>query len=158
MITLRYSYQKLQSVEHRHVNLWYSKQLTEIWCLKDCIFICISIYWPIKKQMFHNTTFLPHFHCKKKWFFLLLICLVWWLARKNIKNVKFLGLYFAYNSKSIHRKVSHLVRLIHWDVQYKFKFRFLRIMLAVLYQLLLQMMEMLGLWDRVEQVSSAGLG
>ncbi len=45
------------------------------------IVIYVYFYGPIKKQMFHNTSFLSYFHWKKC---LWLLCLVWWTFRKNI--------------------------------------------------------------------------
>ena len=58
--------------------------------------IVIYVYFcrPIKNKMFHNTSFLPHFHWKKclSW-----LGLVWWIFRKNISKLKNfdLGSYFC---------------------------------------------------------------
>ena len=65
------------------------------------ILICMYFYGPIKKKMFHNTSFLPHFHWKKSvWH----DC-VWYdkdLERiiSKMKNLD-LGSYFCHNSKSV---------------------------------------------------------
>ena len=79
MITLWYTYQKLLNVEHHH---------------------CISMPGPIKKQIFHNISFLPHFSLIKVF---VIIVLVRWLFRKNILKIENFDLgsshIFACNSK-----------------------------------------------------------
>ena len=81
---------------------------TKIWDLKDCN---VHFYLPIKKQMFHNTSFLPHFRRK--------LCLVWWRYRKNISKKKkkiltFVHFFFAYITQNqYYSKGPHLVILGH---------------------------------------------
>ena len=60
------------------------------------IVICMYFYGPVKKNIFHNTSCLPHSH------------LVWWRFNKNISKKKNFDLFFeilahifASNSKSI---------------------------------------------------------
>ncbi len=63
-ITLQYSYQKLQNVEHQHpINDVIQNNFREIWAVKDHN-LCV-LYGPIKKQMFHNTSLL-HISIVKK--------------------------------------------------------------------------------------------
>ncbi len=77
------------------------------------IVICVYFYGPIKYKMFHNTSFLPHFHWKKCFSWL---CLAWWRLRKNMSKMKnsILAHYFLpLTQNQLYRKEPHLVMLGH---------------------------------------------
>ncbi len=95
MITLWCSYQKLQNVEHCYVQ-YHSKQFyRDMGCQR--VIMCR----PIKKLMFHNTSFLSYFHWQKS------VCdyCVWYdkYLGRIYQKLKILTLVhvFAHNSKSI---------------------------------------------------------
>ena len=110
MITLRYSCQKLQNVEDHHVQ-YHSKPFYRDYGLSKIV-IHVYFYGPIEKQMFHNTSFLSYFDWKKC---LWLLCLVWWIFRKNIKNEKFWPwlIFWPLIQTQFYRKEPHLVMLGH---------------------------------------------